>query len=61
MNRDGKSTDITAEKLAEAPANGIAIISAIAMGGIGYDSQKPSMSGNAESYMAYAEEMKKMC
>lgn len=59
MNRDGKSTDITAEKLAELPANGLAIISTIAMGGIGYDPQKPSMSGNAEAYMAYAEEMKK--
>ncbi|QLK88490.1 hypothetical protein E3U36_11400 [Arsenophonus endosymbiont of Aphis craccivora] len=61
MNRDGKSTDITSEKLAESPANGLAIISTIAMGGIGYDPQKPSMSGNAnaQAYMAYAEEMKK--
>lgn len=59
MNREGKSTDITAEKLAESPANGLAIISTIAMGGICYDPQKPSMSGNAEAYMAYAEEMKK--
>lgn len=59
MNRDGKSTDITAEKLAESPANGLAIISTIAMGGINYDPQKPSMLGNSEAYITYAEEMKK--
>nr|CBA74863.1 conserved hypothetical protein [Arsenophonus nasoniae] len=59
MTRDGKSTDITAEKLAESPANGLAIISTIAMGGIGYDPQKASMPGNSEAYITYAEEMKK--
>lgn len=59
MNRGGKSTDITAEKLAESPANGLAIVSTIAMGGVGYDPQKTIMFGNAEAYITYAEEMKR--
>ncbi|MFV9996569.1 MAG: hypothetical protein AB8W37_01005 [Arsenophonus endosymbiont of Dermacentor nuttalli] len=60
MNRDGTSTDVIAEKLAESPTNGLlAMLSTIVMGGVGYDPQKPSMSGNSEAYITYAEEMKK--
>ncbi|HGJ5875607.1 MAG TPA: hypothetical protein ACHBX0_03390 [Arsenophonus sp.] len=59
INRDGTSTDVIAEKLAESPANGLTMLSTIAMGGVGYDPQKPSMSGNSEAYITYSEEMKK--